>query len=163
MLFVAPFVPAVPVTVRFIIVAGGAGLRAPQAIAPASKNARNSRCLVFRFRPTVIATMPARRNDRLFNAPGLRDADAVLETVTVRGTDVFVVLRVAGLGLTEQVAPAGAPVQASVTCPVKPAAAVSVTLKVAVSPGLMLCDGESLVRLNGAFTATVAGAEMAGL
>jgi hypothetical protein len=131
------FVPEllVPVTVRVALV-GSRGTvpppPPPQELIPATRNTasnRKTRCRGFLLTPArTAARIPANTNGRDLNECGIKRAFVVLETVTVKGTDVVVELRLAGFGLTVQLAPPGAPAQAKLTWPVNPPTPFMVTL-----------------------------------
>ena len=88
----------------------------------------NKHRLGFFLKPAIItANTPANAKGSPFSRPGFNCALLVLETVTVNATDVVVELKVAGLGLTAQFDPLGAPVQVKLTCPLNPPEATKVT------------------------------------
>lgn len=87
----------------------------------------------------------------------------MLLTVTVKGTDIVVLVRTAGFGPTAQFAPPVAPVQVSWTEPVKPPTEFSVTLNVAVPPAAMVCEVDAAVKLKGAVMLTMLGPKEAEL
>jgi hypothetical protein len=126
--------PLVPVTVRVATVGGRCIVPPPppQDVIPTIRNTDKSMNMAYlRFLLAPQATIPttaANRGDQVLKGEGPRRAFVVLETVTVKGTEVVVEVRLAGLGLTLQLAPPGAPVQVKLICPVKLPVAASVTL-----------------------------------
>ena len=130
--------PLVPVTVNVKLCGGGDEVDPPppppQEHTPTTRSAPSNisikrRCFGFLLHPTITTpNKPAKTKGKLRNGCGARRALAVLETVTVSGTEVVVALRVAGLGLTAQFAPVGWPVQLKLTCPAKPPTPFRVTL-----------------------------------
>ena len=125
--------PLVPVTVSVALV-GGRGPPPPpppQEFTPPIRNiASNTKrsCLRLRHNPaSTTASTPANTKDRPLKR-GASRAFAVLETVTVRGTVKVKAVKFAGLGLTVQLAPPGAPAHVKLIAAVMPPTLLSVTL-----------------------------------
>ena len=99
----------------------------PHAVRPPStENARRARtrCLrCLRAREASPTSTPANTNSVVLNGePGadFKRALSVVATVTVTGTFPEAAVRVAEVGFTVQVVPAGAPEQVSATAPLNP-------------------------------------------
>src|SRR5438477_9750478 len=84
--------------------------------------------------PTTPARSAAKTSGQLFRCPGLKLACNAVETVTATATLGEALLKLAVLGLMEQVAPDGSPEQARETAPLKPLLEARARLYVAACP-----------------------------
>lgn len=81
----------------------------------------SSTCRIRLFVPqNSPANTVAKKNGKPFSGAGVKRACVEVATVTVTGIETLLAVNVADAGLAVHVVPAGAPLQATETVPVKP-------------------------------------------